>query len=115
MKRSLDAVPFPFGVRTTTRPDTDMGGTCAVKLVADAVVTVANVPLKVTASFNAEVSKFVPVMVTLPVVSTTPGEKPVIVGAVLPTAKEAVVVLVVLPTFTEIVPLVAPAGTVVTI
>jgi hypothetical protein len=78
-------------------------------------VTRAQVEFTRTLLFAGTVSNFVPVTVTLAPVAAPPGVKPVMVGAVPPTAKVATLVFVVLPTLTEIVPVVAPAGTVVTI
>src|SRR5438094_4118388 len=115
MYRSVDAVALPPTVRTTSGPEAESGGTLTVMLVAVPAVTVANVVLKVTSSLVSVVSKFVPVIDTVPAGSTTAGENPVIVGAALPKVKTPVLVELPPGAVTVIVPVVAPVGTLVTI
>ena len=115
MYRSVDATTFPPTVRTTRGPEADSGGTLAVRLVDVPAVTVANVVLKVTSSLMSVVSKFVPVIVTVPVASATAGENPVIVGALLATLNVALLVELPPGAVTLIVPLAAPVGTLATI
>ena len=81
--------------------------------VAVAAVTVARVAPKYTMLFAGVVLKLVPVMVTVVPMGPLVGEKEVRVGT--NTVKLAPLEAVLHPTATEIVPVVAPTGTVVVI
>src|SRR5262249_23893341 len=116
MKKSALLVALPAGVETEIWPDVPPVGTVAPMLVAVALLTCAKVLLKATRLFAVAVSKFVPLIVTPVPAGPMFGVKPVIVGAA-----EAVtvndVLLVARPNgvLTVIGPVVAPAGTLVTI
>jgi hypothetical protein len=69
---------------TTTFPEVAPEGTVAVILVALQFVTVAVVPLSVTALLPCDEPKFVPVIVIEVPMSPEVGDKLVILGALLP-------------------------------
>src|SRR2546428_2026826 len=115
-KKSAELVAIPLTVATLMRPEVLNGGTITDRLVATALVTRANDPAMVVWSLVTTVSKFVPLTVTLLPAAARAGVKLVMVGAIaLWTVKLALLVAVLPPTVTLIVPLVAPLGTVVTI
>src|SRR5437764_458852 len=85
-------------------------GTFAVTWIAESTVkVVAAVPWKVTAEAPV---RFVPAIVTLVPIGPLGGEKPLIVGAGTITSKLPALVAVPPGVVTEIVPSVAPGGTV---
>ena len=106
----------PFNVETLIFPDVAAGGTVVPSDVDVALPTTAAVALNRSALRFAVVSKFVPLTVTLVPITAVVGEKLVIVGADEATTVKAVA-LVALPdgVATAIVPVVAVAGTLVTI
>ena len=75
----LEAVFAP--TVTETGPVVAPVGTIAVILVAELVVTIAEVPLNMTRLLAGVVSKFVPMMVTVVPMGPLTGAKDVIVGA----------------------------------
>jgi hypothetical protein len=87
-------------------------GTEVTSVVLVAVVTAASVPLKVTTLFAAVESKPVPVMMTAVPTEPLTGRNSAMLGTTVKLSGE---VAVTPSTFTEILPVVAPEGTVVTI
>lgn len=115
-KKSALLMALPLGVATEIWPEVPLGGTAAEMLVGVAEVTAASPTLNFVRSFAAT-SKFVPAIVTavpgVPIV----GVKLEIVGPPLaPAATVNGLALVAVPfgVVTAIVPVVAPAGTLVT-
>src|SRR5215213_4190761 len=116
MKKSAALTPLPSGVVTETRPEDAPAGTFVVRLVAVAVLVVARTPLKAILLFEGVVWKFVPVMVTVSPTTPATGLKPVTFGTLTaPTVKGLVLAAVPAGEVTETGPVVAPAGTLVTI
>jgi hypothetical protein len=115
MKKSEELVAVPAGVATVMRPDPVSKGTLVAMLVAVAEV-VSGVPrLNLTRLLAAVVSKFVPVTVTAVPAVPLVGVKEVMLGAPVPlTVKDALLAAVPADVVTEIAPVVAPVGTVVT-
>src|SRR5207245_9195936 len=74
-------VAVPPLVVTVIGPAVAPPGTGAVRLVADAAVTVARTPLNFTSFLLATGSKFVPVIVTVVPTGPLAGLNPVMVGA----------------------------------
>ena len=112
MKLVGDVALLPWTV-TTIDPVVAPAGTVAMIWVDVLLVTTACVLLKVTVLLAAIGLKLVPEMVTDVPTGPLEGENPVIVGVT--TKLVADVAVVEPPTVTEINPVVAPAGTVVTI
>ena len=106
----------PLGVLTEIFPEPLIEGTLVEILVEVAELTMAFVILNFVLSFEAVVSKFVPVIVTLVPAAPIVGDKLVIVGA-LEAATVKFVLLETVPAevVTAITPVVAPVGTVVEI
>jgi hypothetical protein len=94
---------------TTTLPVVAPAGTGATMLVADQLVGVAAVPLKVTALAPCVAPKLVPVMVTEAVTAPLVGDRLVTVG--VRTIVKLTPLLAKPPTVTTTLPVVAPAGT----
>ena len=116
MKKSAVLVALPPGVVTEIWPDVPLEGTVAPRLVAVAVLTCAKVLLKATRLFAVTVSKLVPLIVTAVPAGPMFGVKPVIVGeAEAVTVNDVLLVARPNGVLTVISPVVAPAGTLVTI
>ena len=112
VKSVVDVAVSPCTV-TAIFPVVAPAGTATVSCVADAVFTVADMPLILTTLSDGVVEKNVPVIVT--VVPTLPaaGAKEATVGELGTTTIKSVVDVAVSPcTVTAIFPVVAPAGTV---
>jgi hypothetical protein len=106
---------FPATV-TVIFPVVAPAGTDVVILVAVLAAAVAVVPLNRTVLFAGVVLKFVPVIVTVVPIGPEAGLKLVIVGSAGVVTVKSVALVAVLPaTVTVILPVVAPAGTVVVI
>ena len=118
MKSTAD-VARPAMVVALIFPEAALAGTVKVREVVLATVVLACVPLRLVRVASTTVSKFVPVTVTAVPAGPIFGVKSVIVGANRPalevTANVSRLVAVAVPTVTEIGPVVAPVGTVVTI
>ncbi len=118
MKKSSALTAVPEGVATPIRPDPTTDGTVALMVVGEAELTMeSRKPLNFTLSLAGDGSKFVPVMVTaLPAVAIA-GLNPVMVGVPLVAVTVNGVALAAEPpgVVTVIGPVVAAAGTVVTI
>jgi len=97
---------------TAIGPEEVPVGTEVVMLVVVAADTTAETPLKVTELFEGVELKFVPVMITVAPIAPDIGEKPVMVG-VGNTLKLFALTMVKPLVVTEILPFVAPAGTIV--
>jgi len=97
-------------VVTETGPVAVPAGTVTVMVVAVEAVTVATTPLKDTALLVGVVLKFVPFIVTVAPTAPDEGLRLVMVG-LGNTVKSDVLVMVMLFTVTEILPVVAPVGT----
>jgi hypothetical protein len=111
VKLDDDVTDSPFTFRVIFPVDAP-DGTAVTIVVLVAAVTMALVPLNVTMLFAAVESKPVPDMMTaVPTVPFT-GRNSVIVGVTVKLSDE---VAVIPSTFTEMAPVVAPDGTVVTI
>jgi hypothetical protein len=104
-------VPVPPAVVTAIGPVVAPAGTAAVIVEALSVVMVAETPLKVRL---VAFPRLVPEIVTTVPTAPDDGLKPVIFGALI-TLKLATLTAVPPPVVTLIVPVVAPAGTVVVI
>src|SRR5215217_2447120 len=116
MKKSALLTALPAGVVTEIRPDVPPVGTLAPMLMAVAVLTCAKVLLKTTRLFAAVASKLVPLMVTAVPAVPMFGVKLVIVGvAEAVTVNGVLLVARPIGVLTVIEPVVAPAGTLVTI
>src|SRR5215207_1778326 len=116
MKKSAALTPLPSGVVTEMRPEAAPAGTLVVRLVAVAVLVTVRTPLKAILLFEGVVWKFVPVTVTASPATPTTGVKPVTVGTLTaPTVKGLKLAAVPAGEVTEMGPVVAPAGTLVTI
>lgn len=116
--KSDELTAFPSGVVTETRPDPVAVGTVAAMLVALTVPNTAFEILNDALSFEAVVSKLVPVIVTEVPAGPDVGVKLVIVGAprlLEPTVNEFALVAEPTGLVTLMVPVVAPEGTVTTI
>ena len=74
----LELVAVPPSVWTWIKPEVAPAGTVATICVVEPMVKAALVPLKVTLVAK---TRFVPVMVTLPLSGPLAGEKPVMAGA----------------------------------
>jgi len=105
----LIVTPVPLTV-IEIGPAVAPAGTEVVRLVDDAAVTVANVPLKRTMLFAGVLLKFVPEITTVAVTAPLTGSNPEIVGVGI-TVKSAALVKVTPLTVIDIGPDVAPAGT----
>lgn len=99
---------IPFKVKEIL-PVVAPDGTVVIILVEVEPVTIAGVPLNITALFAGVVLKFVPVIVIVAVTAPLMGVKAVIVG-VGNTVKFVVPVIVTPLTIIEIGPVIAPAG-----
>ena len=117
MKKSCVVTALPNGVLTEILPLPVPVGTVVAMLVAAEELTVARLILNRTSLLTGLVSKFVPVTVTEAPGTPTLGVKLVMVGAPLElvTVKAALLVAEPLGVVIAINPVVAPAGTVVTI
>jgi hypothetical protein len=109
-------VAFPFEVRTETCPEAVLTGTVVVNEVIVAVFTIFRVRLKAAEFPAGDESKLFPLTVTLVPAMPMVGVNPLTEGRPVPdvTVKTPVLVTVLIPTVTVMVPLVAPDGTVVT-
>src|SRR6185436_1745582 len=116
MMKSEALTACPSGVATAILPEEAMRGTAVTRLVAVAEVAQAWVVLIVMRSLARTVEKFVPLMVKAVTGVPLPGVKPLKVGALDgPTVKGVELVADPEGLVTLIVPVVAPAGTVVVI
>ncbi len=117
MKKSWVLTPVPLGVETVMCPDPAADGTVVVMVVALADDAIPLVILNRILSLACEGSKFVPVIVTVVPGVPIVGLKFEIVGALEFARTLKLVALVTLPAgaVTVIGPVVAPAGTEVTI
>jgi hypothetical protein len=116
IKKSALLTPLPAGVRTYTCPDEAVAGTLLTRVVLVAEETPAKVRLNSARLLKRLDSKFVPVIVTLVPDVPIVGVNPVTVGAPeAPTTNEVLVVAAPAGEVTLIGPVVAPAGTLVTI
>jgi hypothetical protein len=114
MVKSVALVAVLPATVTVIFPVVAPAGTDVVMLVAVLAVAVAVVPLKRTVLFAGVVLKFVPVIVTVVPSGPEAGVKLVIVGSDGVVTVKSVALVAVLPaTVTVILPVVAPAGTVV--
>jgi len=116
--KSAELTALPLGVETEMRPDPAADGTLVAILVVEEEDGDVRMVLNATLSFDWFASKSVPVMVTAVPAGPTAGENPVMVGIpVAPaiTLNEAALVVKPVGDVTVIAPVVAPAGTVVTI
>jgi hypothetical protein len=104
--------PVPL-TRTEMVPVVAPEGTSTVKVVADALVTVARVPLNRTVLLAIVELKLVPVIVTVAPTAALVGVNPVIVGVGRTVKLEALTTVTPLEV-TEMGPVAAPAGTVTT-
>jgi hypothetical protein len=104
--------PVPL-TRTEMGPVVAPEGTSTVKVVADALVTVARVPLNRTVLLAIVELKLVPVIVTVAPTAALVGVNPVIVGVGRTVKLEALTTVTPLEV-TEMGPVAAPAGTVTT-
>jgi hypothetical protein len=98
---------------TVTFPLIAPAGTVVVMLVAVLAVTVATVPLNFTILDVGVVLKFEPLIITVVPADPERGLKEVMVGEPVVTVKSTGLVAVLAPTVTVILPVIAPAGTVV--
>jgi hypothetical protein len=103
-----ELVAVPFGVVTDTGPLVAPAGTTAAIKPSDVTVKLAATPLNVTDV--APVKRRPPMLMVEPL-GPLPGLIPLISGAVGVTVKAAELVAVPFSVVTEIVPVVAPAGT----
>src|SRR6266545_2364381 len=108
-------MPWPSGVVTEIRPDVALVGTLVEIEVAVAAVMAARVPLNFARLLCVVVSKFSPVTVTAVPAAPIFGVKPVTTGPVAATTNGTSLASEPAAMVTEISPVVAPAGTVVTI
>ena len=114
-KKSFALKPSPSGVATEMRPEVAPDGTLVeIEVVVEAVIA-ASVPLNLARLLCDWASKFCPVMLTA--VPTVPmfGVKLVMIGAFVPTTNGTSLLSEPAAVVTEMSPVVAPAGTVVTI
>src|SRR5947209_18124139 len=113
--KSAALTAVPKGVVTLRWPEVAFVGTPVVTVVEVAAVTVASVALNRRRSFNSVVSKWVPVTVTAVPATPMVGVKLEIVGApAVVTVNGCGLVADPLGVVTLNVPVLAPAGTVVT-
>src|SRR5215831_16279151 len=92
-------------------PDVAAGGTGAMMLVADQLVAMAAIPLKVTVLLPCVVPKFAPLMVTTVPTGPFVGDRLAIVGVAAVETVNATPLLATAPTVTTTLPVVAGAGT----
>ena len=115
MKKSSALTPSPMTVVTEMRPDVAPLGTLVEIDVAVAAVMSATVPLNFKRLLDGTGSKFCPVTVTAVPDVPILGVKPVMIGPFVPTTNGSSLESDPAEVVTEINPVVAPAGTEVTI
>jgi hypothetical protein len=115
-RKSRALVPVPTEVVAEIRPEAVFAGTGKLRVVVLPTVAVATVLFIITVVAPAPVAKPVPVTETTSVAAPNAGVNEVMVGAPgMVTTKSCELVTVLAPTASEILPVVAPEGTVVVI